>query len=245
LHTCPFDFSRTFFSIGAIMDPDIRPFPEATDVADSTSAMAPDADHLGDPRSQGRSDVEARGDASNDSESTTSAASADRFAHIPGWGTDLDHAMRPAYPMERTPPRLPHRHSDHIEQQAETVEILVSSERPGITPLFGTPQPPSGLSGQVRRTAFKFSESDLRHWLLLLVADRVNMVEGLGSDLLKGRVPNVFAEMGGKAALRHDRENTIRKIAVASAVGVGLLLMMKGRSRRASRRAAARQWQND
>jgi hypothetical protein len=32
----------------------------------------------------------------------------ERHAHIIGWGADLDHANRPAYPMERTPPRLPH-----------------------------------------------------------------------------------------------------------------------------------------
>lgn len=32
-------------------------------------------------------------------------------ADIPGWGADLDHANRPAYPMERMPPRLPHAHA--------------------------------------------------------------------------------------------------------------------------------------
>ena len=63
-------------------------------------------------------------------------------------------------------------------QQAQTVEILQSIERPSITPIFGTPQPPSGMSGMLRRAAFRYSESDLRHWLMLLFADRVNMVEG-------------------------------------------------------------------
>jgi hypothetical protein len=42
--------------------------------------------------------------------------------------------------------------------------------------------PPSGLSGWIRRRAFRRSESDLRHWMLLLMADRVNVVEGLLDD---------------------------------------------------------------
>ncbi|MEO5659369.1 MAG: hypothetical protein ABIQ90_06175, partial [Polaromonas sp.] len=133
-----------------------------------------------------------------------------RFAHIKGWGADLDHAMRPAYPMERMPPRLPGDHSHPPVQQAQTVEILQSIERPSITPIFGTPQPPSGLSGMLRRAAFGYSESDLRHWMILLFADRVNMVEGLGADLMRGHVPNLFAEMGGKAEFKYNRSAAIQ-----------------------------------
>ena len=119
-----------------------------------------------------------------------------KHAHINGWGADLDHAMRPAYPMERTPPRLEGAHTHPPAQQPQTVEILQSIERPSMTPLFGTPNPPSGLSGMVRRVAFKYSESDLRHWLLLLFADRVNMVEGLGEDLMHGKIPKSLPGWG-------------------------------------------------
>ena len=66
-------------------------------------------------------------------------------AHINGWGADLDHKNRPAYPKERTPPRLEGIHWDQPEQQAQNVEILHSNERPGITPVFGTSVPPSFL----------------------------------------------------------------------------------------------------
>ena len=93
--------------------------------------------------------------------------------HITGWGADLDHANRPAYPMERTPPRL--QGIPSLVPQLQKVEILRSNERPGLTPVFGTSTPPSGLSGMLRRAAFKFSENDLRHWLILLFADRVNV----------------------------------------------------------------------
>lgn len=110
---------------------------------------------------------------------------------------DLDHAMRPAYPMARMPARLEGAHSHPPAQQPQTVEILQSIERPSMTPLFSTPRPPSAISGMLGRVAFKYTESDLRHWMLLLFADRVNVVEGLGADLKWGHIPNIFAEMGG------------------------------------------------
>lgn len=153
-----------------------------------------------------------------------------RYRHIKGWGADLDHAMRPAYPMARMPARLPGVHWHHPAQQLQTVEILQSIERPSITPLFGTPQPPSGISGMLRRAAFKYSESDLRHWLVLLFADRVNMVEGLANDLKRGHVPNIYAEMGGKAELTHNRQAAVQKaVVVTSVVVLGLLLWRQSR----------------
>jgi hypothetical protein len=142
-------------------------------------------------------------------------------AHIQGWGADLEHKNRPAYPKERTPPRLEGIHWDQPEQQPVDMEILHSNERPGITPIFGTSEPPSGLSGMIRRTAFRYSENDMRHWLMLLFADRINMVEGLGDDLMKGHIPNIFAEMGWKSELKYNRAGAIRKAAIATAV-VGL-----------------------
>ena len=111
-----------------------------------------------------------------------SASERSNHDHIEGWGADLDPADRPAVPKERTPPRLENVHWDVPEQQALRVEILHSTERPGITPVFGTACPPSGLSGALRRRAFRHSENDVRHWLMLLAADRVNVVEGLLTD---------------------------------------------------------------
>lgn len=148
------------------------------------------------------------------------------YAHIPGWGADLDHANRPGYPMERKPARLEGVHWREPAQQPQTVEVLHSIERPSITPVFGTTLPPSGLSGRLRRLAFSYSESDLRHWLLLLLADRINMVEGLGEDLKSGHIPNVFAEMGGKAEFRYNRAAAVQKVVIASAV-VGLVLLWR------------------
>ena len=101
---------------------------------------------------------------------------------VEGWGADLDPADRPAVPKERTPPRLDTVHWDVPEQQPVNVEICHSTERPGITPVFGTACPPAGLSGRLRRRAFRHSENDIRHWLMLLAADRVDVVEGMVGD---------------------------------------------------------------
>lgn len=159
-----------------------------------------------------------------------STLSTDRYAHIIGWGADLDRANRPAVPMERTPPRLPHPPDHDPEQQPETVKILHSTERPGLTPLFGTPCPPTGLSGKMREVAFTQSENDLRHWLLLLAADRVNVVEGVVHDLATGHVPNILGEMGIRAAWKYDRNGVIRK-GVIAAVVLGLLFARSRRRR--------------
>lgn len=99
---------------------------------------------------------------------------------IPDWGADLDRANRPGVPMERLPPQA---EREPPEQQPRTVEILHSTEREGITPVFGTSAPPRGLSGRIRRKAFQHSENDLRHWMMLLMADRVDAAEGLVEEL--------------------------------------------------------------
>lgn len=155
--------------------------------------------------------------------------SKEEHAHIQGWAADLDHANRPAYPMERTPPRLDNVHWDRPEDQPIRMKVYHSTERQGITPVFGTSSPPSGLSGKIRDVAYAMTENDIRHWLLLLLADRVNMVEGIGEDLMNGHVPNIFAEMGLKSEWKYNRAGLIRKVAVTTAVaGLGYYLLKRG-----------------
>jgi hypothetical protein len=150
------------------------------------------------------------------------------YSHIQGWGADLDPRNRPAYPMERMPPRLSGVHWDRPAQQLQKVEILVSNERPGITPVFGTSTPPSGLSGKIREFAFTFSENDVRHWLLLFFADRLNVSEGLIDDLTKGKVPNLYKEMGWGAEFKYNRAAATRKVAIGAAVlGIAAYLVMR------------------
>lgn len=156
-----------------------------------------------------------------------------KYAHIQGWGSDLDPANRPAYPKERTPPRLDGVHWENPEQQPRSVEILRSNERPRMTPVFGTGQPPRGVSGRVRRFAFGFSENDLRHWLLLLLADRIDVGEGLVEDFSQGHVPRIYAEMGGRAELKHNPLGAARKaLAIVAVSGLVYLWLRPRRTRR-------------
>jgi hypothetical protein len=84
----------------------------------------------------------------------------------------------------------------------------------------------------MRDMAFRYSENDIRHWLILLGADRVNMVEGLLDDLAHGHVPNLWKEMGLASEWRYNRKAFITKAAVAGAViGAAVVLMKRRRSR--------------
>lgn len=154
------------------------------------------------------------------------------FSHIKGWGADLDHKNRPAYPMERKPPRLEGLHWHDIEDQPIKQKIYHSIERPGVTPVFGTSTPPTGVSGRIRDVAYGFTENDLRHWLLLLFADRVNVVEGILHDFSRGHVPNIFAEMGWKAELKHKPSRLALKVAVtATVIGLSFRLLTRRKAR--------------
>lgn len=156
----------------------------------------------------------------------------EQLTHIKGWGADLDHKNRPGVPMERTPPRYTPADMATPQPQEQKVEVLVSPERPGITQLHGSVQPPSGLSGMLRRAAFKFSENDLRHWLILLGADRINVVEGIVEDLAHGHVPNILGEMGLKSEWQHNKKGLATKVAIAGAIGAAAYLLLKDRDER-------------
>lgn len=143
----------------------------------------------------------------------------DDYSHIPGWGIDADEKNEPTYPMKH------YTGDDHNRinwerpaLQVQTVEVLHSNERPNLTATFGTSSPPSGLSGVIRRYAFKSSENSYLHWLPLLLADRVNVIEGILDDLQHGHIPNIFAEKGWKAEWKHNPRGLITKVALTAAV---------------------------
>jgi hypothetical protein len=98
--------------------------------------------------------------------------------------------------------------------------------------VFGTSTPPSGLSGVIRRGAFKYSESHWFHWLMLMGADRIDVVEGIVQDLGRGKVPNIPAEMGAKAEWKHNKKGFVTKAAVTGAVLVGAIAFFATRGKR-------------
>lgn len=156
---------------------------------------------------------------------------------IPGWGIDADPKNDPTYPMRHVEDQQSRGLTwDRPAQQHPTVEILRSIEHNRLPAVLGTSTPPSGLSGMIRRYAFRRSESDWWHWLLLMGADRVNVVEGILEDLGGGKVPNIPGEMGARAERQHNKEGLAVKVGVGLAVSAVLLTVL--RNRRAKKRVA-------
>lgn len=152
-----------------------------------------------------------------------------KFAHIKGWGIDADPENEPTYPMKHyTGDDHERLNYERPTQQRRTVEILHSNERPNITAVFGTSTPPSGLSGKLRRHAFKYSEGNWNHWLTLILADRINMVEGIVDDIRKGHFPNIIAERGWTAEWKYNRQNFIKNVAIGVSVAYIAVKFLSG-----------------
>jgi hypothetical protein len=141
------------------------------------------------------------------------------MSHIKGWAIDANPRNDPSYPMKHRLRSAAERQSwQRPTQQKMTTEVLHSNERPSVSAVFGTSAPPSGLSGMIRRFAFRYSEGTFAHWLSLLLADRVNMVEAVVDDVAHGHVPNLIAEKGLKAEWEHNRPAVIKKAAIGAVV---------------------------
>ena len=156
---------------------------------------------------------------------------------INGWGIDADPENDPTYPIKNRTNEDQKGYStwDRPPQQINDVEVLKSTERPNLSAVIGTSTPPSGLSGQIRRYAYKYPENQFRRWLPLILADRINVYEGILDDLKHGHIPNIFAERGWNAEWKHNREGAIKKIAAAVVVTtavVAWLVLRKSDSRK-------------
>lgn len=117
-------------------------------------------------------------------------------ARIPGWGADLDPADRPSVPRERFDLDTG-AHWDFPDRQEELVPRERSIEHAFLTPVFGTAQPLRGLPGAVRARAYeRYSEARAAHWLLLILADRLDAVEHHLTSLLTVRPDNPVTETG-------------------------------------------------
>jgi hypothetical protein len=64
------------------------------------------------------------------------------------------------------------------------------------------------------------------HWIALIVADRINMIEGVGADLMKGRVPNLFAEMGLGSDLKYNKKGLALKAGAVVLTGVAVYALL-------------------
>ncbi|NYJ01622.1 hypothetical protein HNR19_002320 [Nocardioides thalensis] len=114
----------------------------------------------------------------------------DLRARIPGWGADLDPADRPSHPRE-VPGAIRSGSAGEVpENQPERWPRERSIEHARLTPVFGSTLPPRGVSGAIRRLAYRrYSEARAAHWLLLLAADRVESKGQALRSLLSRRTP--------------------------------------------------------
>jgi hypothetical protein len=129
---------------------------------------------------------------------------------VVGWGVDLDPANRPGVPKERFNPNTG-AHWTMPEHQVAGYEREKSTEHAMVPPVFGTSCPPRGLSGVIRRLAYKkFSEGQSAHWLLLMLGDRIDVLESNIGAIFRGRPDNFFSEMGlGAEFRRHGLRSRI------------------------------------
>ncbi len=90
---------------------------------------------------------------------------------------DLDPKFRAGVPKLRRPEPLPGSRSP-IRKQESAVPVYMH-RRPHKTfpPVFGTAVPPKGLSGLMRKAAYRYPDHVMRHWTMLIAADRVDMIE--------------------------------------------------------------------
>jgi hypothetical protein len=154
------------------------------------------------------------------------------YKNIPGWGMDADADNEPTYPIKNYTGDDHNRiNYERADQQPIDMEILMSNERPAMTRVFGSSVPPSGLSGVIRRYAFKHSEDRYRHWIPLILADRVNVVEGILEDLSKGHFPNIAAERGWRVEWKYNPKGMATKVAVLAATGLLLYLAFRGKKK--------------
>jgi hypothetical protein len=125
-------------------------------------------------------------------------------ARIHGWGVDLDPKDRPSAHKEVYDPEGTGAHWDFPERQPEKWPRERSVEHRFLTPVFGTATPPRGLSGAIRRYAYrKYSEGRAAHWMLLMLADRVDAAEHHVKSLMTARPDNPITETGIKAELTY------------------------------------------
>lgn len=111
---------------------------------------------------------------------------------IPYRGVDSNPEDRPGVPRESAPHLLPGAVPETPQQvAAEPVLVRAGLDRP--TPVFSSDLPPRGVSGALRRVAYQIPDHRLGHWVLLMVADRVDVIE----NLLPAPARAVLAAFGG------------------------------------------------
>lgn len=135
-------------------------------------------------------------------------------------GTDRPDE-RPGVPMEAE--RKPDTGAHWSEPERQTSGREKHLHRAGlddVTHVFGTAQPPRGVSGMLRKAAYGVPEHYARHWMLLMAADRIDVLE----DRLGETLAEPMERIGFDAGAHYARTNPL---AVVAGTVVGAWLAKK------------------
>jgi hypothetical protein len=96
---------------------------------------------------------------------------------IAGWGADAPMERRPGVPRETDPPSPIG--SGSLSPPAQQRNLAPTAKAPwkALTPVYGTAVPLRGLSGLLRRVAHAMPDYKPRRWMLLMLADRIDVLE--------------------------------------------------------------------
>ena len=97
---------------------------------------------------------------------------------------DIEFERRPGVPMEHPPHRAGVPNWTTPERQPPVPGVTHGVELRGLTPVFSSAVRPRGLSGWLRRRAYRIPGHHPAHWMTLLFADRVDVVESRVRRLL-------------------------------------------------------------
>ncbi len=115
-----------------------------------------------------------------------------RPRRVPGQGVDEAPEERPGVPREHPAKPDPGAHWESPQRQLVGLGVLEHTGIDRPTPVYGTAEPPRLLSGILRRLAYGIPDHRTPHWLLLMAADRV--------DVLEHRVASVVVWLPAAAA---------------------------------------------
>ena len=96
----------------------------------------------------------------------------------PAWAdVDRDPTRRPGVPWLREPRPWPNTRFPPERQQGTSAVPMHGRPNKEMPPVFGTAVPLRGLSGVVRRMAYRLPDHEPGHWLLMMLGDRVDSWE--------------------------------------------------------------------
>jgi hypothetical protein len=133
-------------------------------------------------------------------ELTTTTAPSRRSAP-PFEPVDLDPARRPGVPMHRPPEPWPNARFPPARMHARPASLLHGRPHKQMTPVYSTAVPPRGVSGAIRRAAYRYPDHVVRHWMMLLFADRVDAWGTRAWRLLRVATPLAFLAFAGSRVL--------------------------------------------